>query len=105
MGRPKGAKNKRNFQVEVIAANFELDPFEVLMMIATGDWKGLGYDGKTKTTFTMNGIEVEEDNVPIRERCNAARECCRYLYTQKHNIKHEMSDDEFKAVLIKRLAK
>lgn len=103
-GRPKGAKNKRNFNVEVIASRFALDPFEILMMIAVGDWKGLGFEEKTKTTFTMNGIEVEEENIPIRERCNAAKEATRYLYTQKHSLTHEISDDELKELLKMKLA-
>jgi len=85
-GRKKGSKNKRNLRVEEIAARFEIDPFEVLMMISSGDWKGLGFEAKTKTTFTPQGIEVEEDNVPIVQRCMAAKEATRYLYSQKQSV-------------------
>ena len=63
MGRPKGAKNKRSMTVEMIASRYDLDPFDILMMVATGDWRGLGFQNKTKSTFTMNGIEVEEENI------------------------------------------
>lgn len=82
-GRPKGAKNIRTLKVEQIAARFDLDPFEVLMMIAVGDWEGLGFDEKTRTTFTPQGIEVEEDNIPIAQRCLAAKEATRYLHSPK----------------------
>lgn len=103
MGRPKGAKNKRSLKVEEIAARFDIDPFEVLMMIAAGDWKGLGFEEKTHTTFTPQGIEVEEENVPVAQRCMAAREAVKYLHTQKHHIRHEISEEEFKGLLRERI--
>jgi len=92
MGRPKGAKNKRNYIVERIAAKFELDPFEVLMMIAVGDWKGLGFEAKTRTTFTPQGIEVEEEVIPIAQRCIAAKEATKYLYTPKTKVELSTPD-------------
>ncbi len=97
-GRPKGSKDKRTLGIEMIAAKFNLDPFEVLMMISNGDWKGLGFEEKTKITYTMNGIEVEEENVPLAQRCAAAKEAARYLYSQKHNV--QMSTPEGASVKV-----
>jgi hypothetical protein len=93
MGRPKGAKNIRTFKVEEIASRYALDPFEVLMQIAVGDWKKLGFDAKTKTTFTPQGIEIEEDNVPLAQRCNAAKEAVKYLYPQKREIQRVTKEE------------
>ena len=98
-GRKKGSKNKRSITVEMIAKRYDLDPFDVLMMIATGDWKGLGFESKTKTTFTMNGIEVEEENIPIGERTKAAKEAAGYLYSKKQAIEVSTGENGFKIVV------
>lgn len=99
MGRPKGAKNKRTLLVEEIAMRFDIDPFEVLMMVAAGDWKGLGYAEKSKTTFTLQGIEVEEDNVPLAQRVQAAKEAAKYLYAQKQSVAISTQDSGLKIIV------
>lgn len=86
MGRPKGSKNKHTFQVEEIARRFDKEPFEILMMVANGDWEGLGFKAETRTVFTPQGIEMEEDNVPLRERTAAAKEAAKYLYSAKQAV-------------------
>jgi hypothetical protein len=98
-GRQKGTRNKLNQNVEEIAAQFEMDPFEVLMMIAAGDWKGLGYETKTKTTFSAAGIEIEEDNVPLAQRCQAAKEAAKYLYAQKQSVALSTGDTGIKIIV------
>lgn len=85
-GRQSGTPNKRTLKVEEIASQFDIDPFEVLMMIAAGDWKGLGFDERSKTTFSPQGIEIEEDNVPLSQRCQAAKEAAKYLYSQRQSV-------------------
>ncbi len=92
MPRPKGSKNRRTRLVEEIADRFDIDPFEVLMMIAAGDWKGLGYETKSKITYTAQGIEVEEENVPLAQRCQAAKEAAKYLYAQKQSVSLSTGD-------------
>ncbi len=101
MARPKGAKNKRSIEVEIIASKFDKDPFEILMMIASGDWRGLGFETKTKTTFSPQGIEIEEENVPIAQRAFAAKEATRYLHAPKQN-QRELDEQEFLALLRQR---
>jgi hypothetical protein len=102
-GRPRGATNERTRRVEEIADKYALDPFEVLLMIASGDWKGLGYESATRTSFTNAGIEFEEPVIKISDRGNAAKEAARYLYSQKQAVSidinklHKMTDDEFEA--------
>lgn len=98
-GRPKGSKNKHTFQVEEIAQKYDLEPFEILTMIAMGDWKGMGFEAKTKTTFTMNGIEVEEENIPLKDRVMAAKECAKYLYSAKQAIALSTGESGFKVIV------
>lgn len=98
-GRTKGSKNRRTLMVEDIAAKFDIDPFEVLMMIAAGDWAALGYEAKTKTSFTQAGIEIEEDNVPLACRVQAAKEAAKYLYAQKQSVALSTGDAGIKIVI------
>lgn len=97
--RTKGSKNKHSFQVEELAQKFDVEPFEILMQIATGNWKFFGFSGPTKTTFTPQGIEVEELNIRMQERCQAAKDACKYLYSQKQAIAHSGQIDGFKIVV------
>lgn len=98
-GRQKGTLNKRTLHVEEIAAQFNIDPFEVLMMIAAGDWKGLGFNEKVKTSFTNAGIEFEEDHVKLEHRLNAAKEAAKYLYSQKQSVAISTGDTGIKIIV------
>lgn len=92
-GRQKGTPNKRNFKVEEIAAKFSIDPFEVLMMVAAGDWKALGYEGPTRTSFAASGIEFEEPWIKLSDRVQAAKEAAKYLYSQKQSVALSTAED------------
>lgn len=98
-GRPPGSKNIKTFNVEEIASRFELEPIEVLMMIANGDWHGLGYSAPTKITFTPQGLEVEEEHVNIAERSKAAVAAARYLYSPKQAVDPKTGDTAIKVVI------
>jgi hypothetical protein len=86
MGRPKGAKNIRSFNAEELAKSMDVDPLEILLWVSEGNWEKLGFKEKTKTTFTAQGIEVEEDNVPLKERVQASKEAAKYLHAAKQSI-------------------
>jgi len=99
MSRPKGCKNKRSITVEMIAARFKIDPFEVLMMVAAGDWKGLGYESATRTSFAASGIEFEELVITVKDRLLAAKEATRYLYSAKQSIEVSSGSEGFKVII------
>lgn len=85
-GRKPGVRNKTNQAVEEIASRFKLDPFEVLLMVVNGDWKGLGYEAETRTSFAASGIEFEEPAIKLSDRVAAAKEASKYLYSQKQSV-------------------
>ena len=98
-GRAKGVLNKRTLLVDEIASRFELDPFEVLMMVAVGDWEALGFDSKTRVTVTSKGEAIEEDSVPLAQRVQAAKEAAKYLYAQKQSVAISTDDSGFKIII------
>jgi len=98
-GRPAGSKNKRTLQVEEIAAKYDLDVFEVLVMVAVGDWQGLGYQSKSKISYTNAGIEFEEDYIKLSDRVQAAKEAAKYLYSQKQSVALSTGDTGIKILI------
>lgn len=99
MARTKGSKNKKTFEVEEIAARFDLNPFEVLMMVAAGDWKGLGFDSKTQTVYTAQGIEMEVENIRLSDRVAAAKEAARYLFSTKQPVDPKTGDSAIRMII------
>lgn len=98
-GRQKGAKNTRTRLVEEIAAKFDIDPFEVLMMVAAGDWKGLGYDSHSKINYSPAGVEFEEPNIKLSDRVTAAKEAAKYLYAAKQSVAISTGDTGIKIIV------
>lgn len=74
------------------------------MMISAGDWKGLGFEAKSRTTFTLQGIEVEEDNVPVTLRCQAAKEAVQYIFPKKKIVTVDVTKEQAIQVLERILA-
>lgn len=99
MPRQKGSKNRRTQMIEDIAYRFDMDPFEILMMVACGDWKGLGYDSATKTSFAASGIEFEEPWIKLSDRVLAAKEAAGYLYSKKQSVALSTGDTGLKIII------
>lgn len=98
-GRQKGSLNKRTLVVEEIAAKFDIDPFEALMMFVANDWEGLGYDNEMYFKEGANG-EVKMGYVITPEmRMQAAKEASKYLYSQKKAVELSTNDTGIKIIV------
>lgn len=91
-GRTKGTPNKETQSLRDKAIALGVDPFTVLLMFAKGDWKGLGYPEGTRTYFTMQGLEVQEDIIKPEHRLKAASEATQYLEPKRKAIEHSGPD-------------
>ncbi len=72
MPRPKGSKNKHSFNAEELAQKFNLQPLEILLMIANGQWEELG----CATSYDLS----------LPDRLRAAEKACAYLYSTKQAV-------------------
>jgi len=90
-GRPKGARNKRSLQVEIIAQKFT-DPFKLLMLFAEGDWKALGYDSEVYVKEDAKGSTTIGYTITPEMRLAATKEACQYLYPKR---KEEDEEEPF----------
>lgn len=85
-GRPKGSKNVRSFNAEILAERLGLDPLEVLFKFAKGDWKGLGYDSDVYHMETESGAVKEGFIITPNMRLQAAKEAVKFLYAAKQSV-------------------
>lgn len=81
-GRPKGARNKRTIELEILAEKFP-NPFELLMLFATGDWKALGYDSEVYVMENAQGATKIGYTISPEMRLAATKEACQYLYPKR----------------------
>lgn len=81
-----------------------VDPFEILLHFAKGDWKALGYEQATRTYFTAAGIEAEEEIIKPELRMHAAKEACQYVLPKRKATEMTITD-EARMAEIERLSK
>lgn len=96
-GRPKGSKNQRTIELEVLALKYP-NPFELLMLFAAGDWKALGYDSETYVMESAQGATKIGYTISPELRVVAAREACRYLYPMKKEKDDAPKEIEVKSI-------
>jgi hypothetical protein len=82
-GRPKGSQNKRTLEIQEIANRVGVNPLEILLKIAAGDWKGLGYVNEVYIKETAEGEQTMGYTITPEMRLNAAKEASQYLYSKK----------------------
>lgn len=91
-GRKKGSPNKRTRELIERADAIGVDPFEILLRFAKGDWKGLGYESETMTKIAAGGVKVEIERIDPELRMKAAAEAAQYLYPKRKAI--ELKSDQ-----------
>ena len=87
-GRQKGTRNHDHRTVAERAAALGVDPFEIMLLFAKGDWKGLGYKKESTTRWTGNGIEYEEERIPPALRAKMAADVAQYIKPKLKAVEH-----------------
>lgn len=93
-GRPKGSKNKWTEELHEIAQRLGVNPVEILLRFAAGDWKGLGYSSPTEIRYTMDGKPYEVDKIEVKERVRAAADAAPYLFPKRKSVEHSGPDGQ-----------
>lgn len=84
-GRKKGSINKKSRELKEIAEDLGVDPFEVLLHFAKGDYKALGY-AETVTKYVQGGESYEEPTISPELRQKSAKDACEYLHPKLKSI-------------------
>lgn len=90
-GRKAGTPNKKTQELHELAEKLGVSPFEILLLVAKGDWKTLGIP---LIEIKKDGFIIEQKNpiIDIETRVQAAKEACKYLHPQRKAV--ELSTDE-----------
>jgi hypothetical protein len=89
-GREKGTPNKDTQHIMDLCRKLDCDPVEIMVHIAKGDWKALGYDtGEIqKVSF---GVPTYEDRIQLSDRLDASKTLMGFIYPKRKAI--EIKDD------------
>jgi hypothetical protein len=90
-GRAKGSTNKNRQVLFDKAKELGVDPFEILLLFAKGDYDSLGYD-KYQSKAGPNGEVFEVLTISPELRQKSARDACEYLFPKLKSV--EFSTDE-----------
>jgi hypothetical protein len=88
-GRKPGTPNKRSMKLMEKAQALNIDPFEILLYLAAGDWKSLGYKSEMMIKYTKD-TQNEEFTIDPAVRARAAGEACSYLHAKRKSIEAEV---------------
>lgn len=91
-GRKKGTPNKDKQTLRDKARQLGVDPFEILLLFASGDWERLGYEEKTRTQFSKDGASYEVDQISPELRKSSAADACSYIHPKLKAIEHSEKD-------------
>lgn len=88
-GREKGTPNKNTQTLREKAEQLGVDPFEIQLLFAKGDWSSLGYPSQSRVvSYTKDGVEILQDYIQPDLRLKAACEATKYLEPQRKAIEH-----------------
>lgn len=86
-GRAKGTTNKDKQALAERAKALGVDPFQILLLFAAGNWKALGYPEEFDHKSTKDGmVSVRVISADLRGKC--ASEACQYIHPKKKAIEH-----------------
>lgn len=83
-GRKKGTRNKSSVPVREKAQALGIDPFEILLHFAGGNWKKLGYAEE-------RGLSGEYTIKP-EVRVRAAADACQYLHPKLKQVETSIKE-------------
>lgn len=81
-GRPRGSVNKKSLELQELAAKLDVNPVEILLLMAKGDWKSLGYDSEVYVMENASGSTKIGYTISPEMRLSAAKEVAQYLFAK-----------------------
>jgi len=85
-GRIKGTPNRRTWELQDRAKALGVDPFEILLLFAKGDWQALGYEKEERLVSISDHGQIYEHVIPPALRQKSARDAAEYLYPKRKAV-------------------
>lgn len=83
LGRPKGSPNKTVLDVRTKAEELGVDPFEILLLFAKGDWASLGYKSEQYICKSGKDGDAFAFTIDPSVRAKCASEATQYLFAKR----------------------
>ena len=93
-GRAKGTPNRQHRNAWSVAIQAGVDPLEILLKFAAGDYKGLGYESDVYHMETPSGEVKMGFVITPNMRLTAAEKACKFLYPTKMEAEVEHTVDK-----------
>lgn len=90
-GRKKGTPNKSTLEAIETAQRLGCNPFEILCLIALGDWQRLGYASPT-IVKSAGDTTYEVDRITVETRQKAAAAACDYIFPKRKALDITLKD-------------
>jgi len=84
-GRPKGSKNFRSFDAEILAKETGIDPLRLTFYVAAGKWKEAGFEEEYIYVERPDGSTKSRPVITPEMRLEAMKCGCKYLYSAKQS--------------------
>lgn len=91
-GSRKGIPNKDTTYLMELLSKHNFDPAELLILVAKGDYKALGYDRPTYTKQGYQGIEMEEYHITMDHRIDASKTLTAHVYPKRKAVEITNTD-------------
>lgn len=99
MARLPGTPNKDTQSLIDLAHKKGINPFEILLNIANGDWKALGYKEDKTVVQTKTGLSYVE-RITMDHRMAAAAHASQYLYPKRKSVEIHSTSEEAQSKLV-----
>lgn len=84
-GRKPGTVNRRTQEAAELAERLGVNPLEILLLFAKGDWKALGYDSPDRVRM-VNDTIITEPIISAELRSTSASKAVEYIYAKKKAV-------------------
>lgn len=92
MASRKGSPNKDTVDAQMLSKALGIDPFEILLHFAAGNWNRLGYKAATVTVHTSEDSSYEKDVISPELRVGAAKEAANYLLPKRKSLDFDIKE-------------
>lgn len=101
----KGIPNKITSSARELAEKMGVDPLNILLLFAKGDWAALGYKEETRITQDGDNGTKYEYHIEPNVRMKAAESACRYIYPTQKAVEITSPDDGGLRIVIEDFSK
>ena len=96
MAKAFGTANRQVEDLRRRARELGIDPWDILLFFAQGDYKALGYDSPYVSKYTTTGKEYQDLLISPELRQKSAADAAQYIHAKRKAVEMELESNEDK---------